>query len=382
VVLEWQPVMTDIVVRPVRAKADERRFIDFIYTHYRGYPHWVPPLRIERRKLIDTRKNPFYLHAERELFLAERAGRVVGRIGAIVNHNHNRRHDDRVGFFGFFESVDDQEVAAALVEAAKGFLRSRGLNAMRGPASPSVNDEYGLLIEGFDVPPAVMMPYNPPYYAALLEGCGLRKAKDLYAYLGSTESTLAQPKIVRANEILKKRSGLTYRSLDMKNFAADIERIKQVYNRAWQGNWGEVPMTGEEYDALARDLKPIVRPELVVIAETAGGAVAGFGLALPDINIALAGNRGGGLLRGLWLLLTRRSRIDCCRILVLGVLPEYKRTGAAGVLFYELAAHARELGFRQGEASWILEDNLMMIRAAETMQGRRCKTYRIYEMAI
>jgi GNAT superfamily N-acetyltransferase len=374
--------MTDVTVRPVRSKADERRFIDFIYHHYRGYEHWVAPLRREQRKLIDTRKNPFYLHAERELFLAERAGRVVGRIGAIVNHNHNRRHDDRVGFFGFFESVDDPAVAAALVEAARGWLRERGMEAMRGPASPSVNDEYGLLVEGFELPPAVMMPYNPPYYAALLEGCGLRKARDLYAYLGSTGATLAQPKIARANEVLKKRSGLTYRPLDMKNFAADIGRIKQVYNRAWQGNWGEVPMTGEEYDALARDLKPVVRPELVIIAETGGGEVAGFGLALPDINQALAANRGGGLLRGLWCLFTRRSRIDTVRILVLGVLPEYRRTGAAGVLFFELASHAHALGYRWGEASWILEDNLQMIRAAETMQGRRSKTYRIYEMAI
>jgi GNAT superfamily N-acetyltransferase len=374
--------MTEIAVRPVRTKADERRFIDFIYTHYRGYPHWVAPLRIERRKLIDTRKNPFYRHAERELFLAERAGRLVGRIGAIVNHNHNRRHDDRVGFFGFFESIDDQEVAARLIEAARGYLRGRGLDAMRGPASPSVNDEYGLLVEGFDLPPAVMMPYNPPYYAALLEGCGLRKARDLYAYRGSTESTLAQPKIARASEILKKRSGLTYRPLDMKHYAAEVDRIKAVYNRAWQGNWGEVPMTGEEFDALARDLKQIVRPELVVFAETADGAVAGFGLALPDINMALAGNRGGGLLRGLWCLLTRRSRIDTVRILVLGVLPQYRRTGAAGVLFYELASRARALGYRWGEASWILEDNLQMIRAAETMQGRRSKTYRIYETVI
>jgi GNAT superfamily N-acetyltransferase len=374
--------MTDIVVRPARTKPDERRFVDFVYTHYREYPHWVAPLRIERRKLIDTRKNPFYLHAERELFLAERGGRVVGHIAAIVNHNHNLRHGDRVGFFGFFESVDDQSVAAALVGAAAGWLRSRGLDALRGPANPSVNDEYGLLIEGFDQPPAVMMPYNPPYYAALLEGCGLRKAKDLYAYLGSTESTLAQPKIARASEILKKRSGLTYRPLDMKRFAAEVDRIKEVYNRAWQGNWGEVPMTGEEFDALARDLKQIVRPELVVFAETADGAVAGFGLEIPDINMALAGNRGGGLLRGLWCLLTRRSRIDTVRILVLGVLPEYRRTGAAGVLFHELASRAHALGYRRGEASWILEDNLMMIRAAEAMQGRRSKTYRIYEMAI
>ena len=374
--------MADVTIRPVRSKADERRFIDFIYTHYHDSEHWVPPLRMERRKLIDTRKNPFYRHAERELFLAERAGRVVGRIGAIVNHNHNRHHSDRVGFFGFFESIDDQAVAAALFEAARGYLRGRGMDAMRGPANPSVNDEYGLLVEGFDLPPAVMMPYNPPYYARLLEGCGLRKAKDLYAFRGATQTTLDVPKIKRANEIFKKRSGLTYRSLDMKDYPAEIERIKLIYNRAWQGNWGEVPMTDEEFDALAKDLKPVVRPELVIIAETAEGAVAGFGLSLPDINIALKDNRGGGLLRGLWYLFTRRSRIDLSRILVCGVLPEYRRTGAAGVLFYELAARAHELGYRRGEASWILEDNVMMIRAAEAMQSRKDKTYRIYQMGI
>ena len=374
--------MADVTIRIVRSKTDERRFIDFIYTHYRNSEHWVPPLRLERRKLIDTRKNPFYRHAERELFLAERDGRVVGRIGAIVNHNHNRHHNDRVGFFGFFESIDDQAVAAALFAAAKGYLRGRGMDAMRGPANPSVNDEYGLLVEGFDLPPAVMMPYNPPYYAKLLEGCGLRKAKDLYAYLGTTQTTLDVPKIKRANEIFKKRSGLTYRPLDMKDFPAEIERIKRIYNQAWQGNWGEVPMTDAEFDALAKDLKPVVRPELVIIAETADGAVAGFGLSLPDINIALKDNRGGGLLRGLWYLFTRRSKIDLSRILVCGVLPEYRRTGAAGVLFYELAARAHELGYRRGEASWILEDNVMMIRAAEAMQSRKYKTYRIYQMGI
>jgi GNAT superfamily N-acetyltransferase len=374
--------MTDVTLRPVRSKADERRFVDFMYSLYRGHEHWVAPLRMERHKLIDTRKNPFYRHAELELYLAERDGRVVGRIGAIVNHNHNRHHGDRVGFFGFFESIDDQAVAAALFGAARDYLRGRGMDTMRGPASPSVNDEYGLLVEGFDEPPAVMMPYNPPYYGALLEGCGLRKARDLYAFRGAMETTLAVPKIQRANEVLKKRSGLTFRPLDMKHFRAEVERIKIVYNRAWEENWGAVPMTDEEFDALAKDLKLIVRPELVVIAQTAGGDVAGFGLSLPDINMALAGNRNGGLLRGLWCLLTRRSRIDRIRILVCGVLPEFRRTGAAGVLFYEMASRARALGYRRAEASWILEDNVMMIRAAETMQAVREKTYRIYEQAI
>lgn len=373
---------TAVTIRPVRSKADERRFVDFIYDHYRGYEHWVAPLRLERHKLIDTRKNPFYRHAERELFLAERDGRIVGRIGAIVNQSHNRHHRDRVGFFGFFECIDDQAVAAALFEAARGWLRERGMDAMRGPASPSVNDEYGLLVQGFDSPPAVMMPYNPPYYARLLEGCGLCKAKDLYAYRGVTQATLDLPKMQRASEVLRKRSGLTYRSLAMKDFPAEIERIKRIYNRAWEDNWGAVPMTDAEFDALAKDLKLIVRPELVVIAETAGGDVAGFGLSLPDINMALRESRSGRLLPGLWRLLTRRSRIDRIRILVCGVLPEYRRTGAAGVLFHELASRAGALGYARGEAGWILEDNVMMIRAAEAMAGARDKTYRIYQQAI
>lgn len=374
--------MVEVAVRPVRTRSDERRFLDLIYTHYRDDRNWVPPLRIERRKLIDTRKNPFYRHAERELFLAESGGNVVGRIGAIVNHNHNRRHGDRVGFFGFFESVDDPGVASALFDAARGYLRERGMDAMRGPASPSVNDEYGLLVEGFDMPPAVMMPYNPAYYPALIEGCGLVKARDLYAYLLLTPETVGNAKLKRAHEVFQKRGGLTYRSLDMKNFPAEIARIKKVYNRAWQGNWGEVPMTDEEFDALAADLKHVVVPELVLFAETPEGETAGFALNLPDINMILKDNRNGGLLGGLWRLATRRSRIDFCRVLVLGVLPEYRRTGAAGVLFYEYALRAVKLGYRGGEASWILEDNVMMTRAAEMMGGHRYKTYRIYEQAI
>jgi GNAT superfamily N-acetyltransferase len=374
--------MAELTVRPARSKADERRFIDFIYRHYRHAEHWVAPLRIERRKLIDTRTNPFYRHAERELFLAERDGRVVGRIGAIVNHNHNARHGDRVGFFGFFESVDDPQVAAALLEAARGWLRTRGMEAMRGPASPSVNDEYGLLVDGFDLPPAVMMPYNPPYYASLLESCGLRKARDLYAYLVAEPETVGNERMRRAYELFLKRGGLRYRSLNMKDFPAEIARLKKIYNRAWQGNWGEVPMTDEEFDALAADLKHIVVPELVIIAETPAGEIAGFALTLPDINQALKDNRNGSLVRGLWYLATRRKRINFCRILVLGVLPEYKSTGAGGVLFYETALRGTRLGFMTGEASWVLEDNVMMNRAAELMGGRRYKTYRIYEQLL
>jgi GNAT superfamily N-acetyltransferase len=372
--------MANFTVRPVLTKADTKKFIDFIYTFYNNDPNWVPPLRMDREKLIDKKKNPFYKHSLMELFLAERDGKVIGRIGAIVNDNHNREHNDKVGFFGFFECVNEQDVANALFDEAKKYLRSKGMNAMRGPASPSVNDEYGLLIEGFDSPPVVLMTYNPEYYGTLIQNYGLKKEKDLYAYI-MDQHTVYTDKFNRANEIVKQRNSLTFRTINMKDFANEVRRIKDVYNGAWQYNWGAVAMTDEEFDALANDLKMVVEPELVLIAESKGKMV-GFGLSLPDINVRLKENRNGGLIGGLLRLLVFKKKVDLVRVIVLGVLPEYQKTGAAGVLFYETAIRAKKLGYRYGEASWILEDNVMMNRAAEAMQGKIYKKYRIYQQEI
>lgn len=372
--------MSPLIVRPVQTSGDTKKFIDFLYAHYRNDEHWVPPLRMDREKLIDKKKNPFYKHSLMELFLAERDGQVVGRIGAIVNDNHNREHNDKVGFFGFFECINDQEVANALFEEAKKYLLSKGMNAMRGPANPSVNDEYGLLVEGFDSPPVVLMTYNPPYYETLFLQWGLRKEKDLYAYI-LDQNTVYTEKFVRANEIVKQRNSLAFRSINMKDFSNEVKRIKEVYNGAWQYNWGAVAMTDEEFDALANDLKMVVEPDLVLIAESKG-KIIGFGLSLPDINVALKYNKNGGLIGGLWHLYTKKKKINLCRVIVLGVLPEYQKTGAAGVLFYETAVRAKKLGYQFGEASWILEDNVMMNRAAEAMQGKRYKTYRIFQREI
>lgn len=372
--------MKGVVIRPVRSRADETRFIRFLWKLYMDNPVWVPPLMMDRRKLIDRKKNPFYAHADMELFLAERQGEVVGRIGAIVNHNHNKEHGEQVGFFGFFESLNDQGVAAALFDAARTYLRSKGATAMRGPANPSVNDEYGLLVDGFDKSPVILMTYNPPYYVALLETYGFKKLKDLYAY-SLSQDTVYSERILRFNEIVRQREGLTFRSLDMKHFKEEVDRIKGIYNSAWSKNWGAVPMTDEEFDALAADLKPVVVPDLVIIAESKGKPI-GFALSLPDINIALKYNKNGGLLRGLYHLYTKKKHIHTVRIIVLGVVPEHQRTGAAGVLFYETGVRAKRLGYQYGEASWVLEDNIMMNRAAEMMNAVRYKTYRIYEMAI
>ena len=372
--------MANFTVSPVQTKADTKKFIDFIYTLYNDDANWVPPLRMDREKLIDKKKNPFYAHSSMELFLAERNGEVIGRIGAIVNDNHNKEHNDKVGFFGFFECVNEQEVANALFDEAKKYLLLKGMNAMRGPANPSVNDEYALLVDGFDSPPTVLMTYNPKYYVTLIENYGLKKEKDLYAYI-LDQKTVYTEKFNRANEIVKQRNSLTFRPINMKDFANEVKRLKEVYNAAWQYNWGAVAMTDAEFDALAEDLKMVVEPELVLIAESKGKMV-GFGLSLPDINVRLKANRNGGLIGGLLRLLVFKKKIDLVRIIVLGVIPEFQRSGAAGALFYETAVRAKKLGYQYGEASWILEDNVMMNRAAEMMQGKRYKTYRIYQKEI
>lgn len=372
--------MANFTIRSVQTKADTKKFIDFIYKLYNDDLNWVAPLRMDREKLIDKKKNPFYSHSSLELFLAERNGEVIGRIGAIVNDNHNKEHNDKVGFFGFFECVNEQDVANALFDEAKKYLLSKKMNAMRGPANPSVNDEYGLLIDGFDSPPVVLMTYNPQYYVTLIENYGLKKEKDLYAYI-LDQNTVYTDKFNRANEIVKQRSSLTFRPINMKDFANELKRIKEVYNAAWQYNWGAVAMTDDEFDALGNDMKMVLEPELILIAESKGKMI-GFGLALPDLNVRLKKNRNGSLIGGLLRLLVFKKKIELVRIIVLGVIPEYQRSGAAGVLFYEIAVRAKKLGYLYGEASWILEDNVMMNRAAEMMQGKRYKTYRIYQKEI
>ncbi len=356
------------------------RFIKFQWKPYDGNPYWVPPLIMDRKKLIDREKNPFYKHAEMELFLAERDGEIVGRIGAIVNHNHNKEHDENIGFFGFFECVDDQPVANALFDEAKKWLKARGVTAMRGPASPSVNDEYGLLVDGFDKSPAILMTYNPAYYQELIEKYGFKKAKDLYAYYLQKDKALSK-KMERVSEIVKSRSGVVFRSLNMNRFDEEVKVLRELYNKGWSRNWGEVPMTTEEFDYVAKDLKPIVDPELVVIAEVRGKPV-GFGLTLPDYNRVLKGNKKGRLLPALVRMMLFKKKIDFSRVIMLGVLPEYLNSGIGGVLFYEMGSRSVTQGYPHGEASWVLEDNVMMTRGAKLMEGEKWKTYRIYDYAL
>jgi hypothetical protein len=369
--------MNAIEVKQLVSKQDHDRFIKLPWKLYANDPMWVPPLLMDRKKLIDKKNNPFYQHAEAEFFLAYRNNEIAGRIAAIINHNHNKEHKENIGFFGFFECINEQQVANALFQTAKQWLKERGVTAVRGPANPSVNDEYGLLIDGFNRPPVILMPYNPPYYAKLIEGAGLAKVKDLYAYHVSKDRSLNE-RLTNISERARQREGLTFRTINMKEFDKEVAAIKSLYNRAWQYNWGAVPMTDEEFDYLAADLKQIIVPELVIIAEYKGEPV-GFSLSIPDLNIALKYNKNGYLLPAIVRMLVHKKKINWARVLVLGVVPDRLKTGAASVLFYETARRCTEKGYPDGEASWVLEDNVMMNRAAEFLNGDRYKTYRLYQ---
>jgi hypothetical protein len=372
--------MSSLDIRPISSKRDLKEFIRFQWDIYGDFPNWVPPLIMDRKKLMDREKNPFYKHSDAEFFLARRNGKIVGRIGAIINHNHNKEHKENIGFFGFFECIDDQAVADALLQTAIGWMKPRGVSAIRGPVTPSVNDEYGLLIDGFQYPPVFLMSYNPPYYEGLIERAGFTKAKDLYAYQMVQERVFDE-KLVRGAEIIKRREGLTFRTFNIDDFDNEVKRMKDLYNRAWQYNWGAVPMTDEEFDMLAKDLKPVFVPELVIFAEYKGEPI-GFSLSLPDLNIPLKHNKSGNLLMGLFYMMLYRKKIHRARIIVLGVVKERQHTGAGGVLFHETARRGVDLGYYEGEAGWVLEDNVMMNRGAELMNGKRWKTYRIYEKSI
>lgn len=365
-------------------ESETLRFIKSQWLFYKDQPHWVPPMLMDRKKLLNVHKNPFFKHSEMQLFFAERDGQIVGRIAAITNYNHNKEHTDKVGFFGFFECIDDQGVATALFTAAEQWLSDNGMDTARGPVNPSMNDECGLLVDGFDGPPVILMTYNPPYYANLIEGAGYGKSQDLYAYLLRNQN-YASDKMKRLFDVIVKRHELVFRGFDFKNmpvFKRDVATLKYIYNEAWERNWGFVKFTDEEFDFLAADLKQIADPNLVFIVESKG-RIAGFCLALPDVNQSLIHNKNGGLLQGAYHLLTKSKKIDLCRIIVLGVLPEFRNTGIDAAIYMEIGQRAKERGILLGEASWILESNEMMNKGlTTTMHGERYRTYRLYDKSL
>lgn len=371
------------VVRRVEGPRDLDRFIALPYRLHRDDPHWVGPFRAEVRKLLDRAANPFFQHAEADYFIAEQGGEVVGRIAAISNRLHNEVHEDRVGFFGFFECVNDFRVAQALFDTAAEWLRARGFDTMRGPMSFSTNDECGVLIAGFDTPNTLMMPHNPPYYLTLMETAGFTKAKDLICLEGGSLAGPMPPpeRTARAVEIVLKRYNLRMRPLDMKRFPQEVELIKRLYNACWEKNWGFIPMTDAEIDHLAAAFKPVVIPRMVPFVEREDGTPVAFGLALPDLNEALRTNHSGGMFPGalkmLWKLKTRQ--ITRARVLLLGVLPEYRGKGIDSALYHWLFSKAAEVGIGWGEAGWLLEDNPAIIQGLSKAGFTPYKTYRVLD---
>ena len=363
-------------IAPVTGGRDLERFISFPYQHYRGDPLWVPQLRMDVRTLLSPAKNPFFQHAEAQYFVGRSDGRTVGRIAAIKNDAHTKEHHDRVGFYGFFECVNDPEVAAALFDSAAAWLRARGLAILRGPMSPSINDECGLLVQGFETPPTLMMSHNPRYYVDLHQRYGFTKAKDLLVYESTT--TRLPERIVRAATVIAQRKGIALRALNMKRFRAEVELVKALYNDAWEKNWGFVPLTGAEIDHLATQLKPIVVPDLVCFAERAG-KVIGFAVALPDLNVALRHNPSGRVVPGILKVLWYARKVNRLRILLLGVLPQYRSSGIDALMYHWIWTKGLAHGFTWGEGGWILEDNAAMNNAAVQLGFRPYRTYRIYD---
>ncbi len=371
-------------VREIAPGEPLRAFVDLSWKVNAGDPQWIPPLRMVLDALLDRKKHPFHRHAEVAFFLAERDGEAVGRIAAIVNHRSNEFHGDRVGFFGLFESVDDQAVADALLDRAAEWLRSRGMDTMRGPFNLSTNDELyspGVLVDGFDTPPVFMMGHNPRWYRALMEGAGLDKAKDLLAYW--IPHNQAPKRLMDGVERLGRREGWRIRSLDMKRLKEEVAKVTEVYNSAWERNWGFVPMTDAEFDAMAREFRPVVDPDLVMIAENDAGEPIGFLLALPDLNQAIRPLRDGRLFPfGIFRFLWAKRKIRTARLLTLGLKPGYQQSGIGAAMYLRCFQVGASKGYEAAEGSWILEDNHRMRQAMEKVGATVYKTYRVYERAL
>jgi hypothetical protein len=365
-----------IEIRPVVTPHDLRRFIAMPYRLYRDHPAWVPPLRLMESERLNPRKNPFYEHAEVQPFLALEAGSVTGRIAAIDDHQHNEVHRDNLAAFGFFEARRE-ETAQALLATVERWARDRGRSAVRGPLNPSLNDTCGLLVEGFDTAPFMMMPHNPPEYAGFIERAGYAKVKDLFAWIWNFR-TERRPGMFELADRLKRRHGIVLRSMNFRRFGEELAAIRTVYCRGWEDNWGFVPPTDREFAHLGTDLKQIADPEFVICAEV-GGRLAAFAVALPDINQALAGTNGRLLPRALFRLLNRRRTITQLRLLLLGVLPECRAMGLYPVLLAELQRRAERSRYQRIECSWVLEENRAINGPAEKGGARRYKRYRLYE---
>ena len=374
-----------IEVKPIalEVKRERSAFIKFPWQIYRNDPNWVPPLIMDMETRLN-RKHPFFEYGDMQLFMAYRGTEAVGRIAAVTNSLHFKEHGENAGFFGFFECIDDQAVANALFDTAKAWLKEKGVAKIIGPASPSINYDYGLLVEGFDDPPRLLMTYNPEYYIKLIEGYGFARIKQLYAWKIDRSNMMANEKLTRVAIAAKARSGVEIRKINKKKMKEELQVFKMLYNKGWEKNWGSIPFTDREMDAMASELAPLVNPDLALFAYIDGKPV-GVALAIQDYNAIIKDFDGKLFPFNVLKLLVfpNKKKLTWIRVLVLGLLPEYRGRGLDAVLYYELMQAGEKLEhFKHGEGSWVLEDNTALNRAMEVANGKIYKRYNMYEIAM
>ncbi len=375
--------MSEIIISIPAEQGDKKRFLTFPWELYKNDPYWIPPLRAEEKGLLGFGKNPFYERNKVQTFMATRDGKMVGRVAAILNVGHLERYNDGVGFFGFFESVDDQEVADALFNAASQWLKDQGCIAVRGPMNPSMNHTVGLLIDGFDSSPFFMMTYNPPYYEKLIENAGFVKSQDLYSFWGKVDMLpKVRERFLHTAEMIQERFNVKLRPLNKKRFTDDYEMFLNIYNRSLTNTWGFVPMSESEIKTMAASLKLLMIPELAIVAEIDDQPI-GATFCLPDYNPRIKAINGRLFPFGFVKLLRKREEaIRRIRVISTNVIPEYQMSGLGLVLLNALVPKALECGVQECEFSWVLESN-QFSRGSLEKGGAVCnKTYRVYDKPI
>jgi GNAT superfamily N-acetyltransferase len=372
-------IMSGVRVVPVVSRKQKKQFLQLPWVIYQRDPLWVPPLRSMQREMVGIAPHPFYETNEIQLFIAYRGSEVVGRIAAILNHGHNQRYNEKRGFFGFFESIDDQEVASGLFDAVAAWFAERDIHQLRGPTNPSLNHEVGLLIDGFDKSPTFMMTYNPSYYVKLVEGYGFEKSQDLLSFYGHIDML---PKIHErygpVSEQIVDHFGLKIRSLDQKRFMDDVTAFLNLYNESLVNTWGFVPMSDGEVRHMARGLRRLLVPELALVAEL-DGRVIGVLLGLPDYNPRIREINGRLFPFGFLHLLRNKRAIKKVRMISTNVLPEYQRMGVGLALMSALVPDALKYGLQEAEFSWVLESNSISLGSLTKGGAIVDKMYRIYD---
>jgi GNAT superfamily N-acetyltransferase len=371
--------MSEVKIKPVETRREKRQFIDLPWMIYQNDPNWIPPLRRNVQELVGFRRHPFHDFATVRNWLAFCDGQPVGRISGILNPTHNAKYNEQRGFFGFFESVDDQQVANGLFDAVREWFEPQGIADLRGPVNPSLNYEVGLLIEGFDSPPTFMMTYNPPYYARLIEHYGFGKAQDLFAFWGHIDmiSTLDKKLAFIVNEATR-RFDIRLRILDRKRFREEVQTFLHIYNASLEGTWGFTPLSAGEIDHMSAALRHLVVPELTAVAEV-GGRPVGAVFGLLDYNPRIKQINGRLFPFGFVRLLSRRKRISTIRLISTNVLPEYQRWGVGVVALARLLPDAIEWGIQDAEFSWVLESNHLSYKSLKRGGAKLTKSYRVYD---